>query len=294
LINDRKSYNELLPSSFVGEVSKQANGGNYYSYLRDESLSLNALLTVDPNQIQVADIANRLSKEIRSQKWMNTQERAFSFLALGKFMKMSNAGNITASIDINNGNKYVFNGSDLIIDKNIANAKVSVSTEGTGNLYYFYTSKGISSNGKYLQEDENFKVRKKFLNRFGKEISGNTFNQNDLVVVKITLENQARNSIENVVVTDMLPAGFEIENPRISAIPELEWIKDNSDVQYMDIRDDRINLYTEIGIKPKYFYYVVRAVSTGNFTLGPVSADAMYDGSYHSTNGAGRIKIFSK
>jgi uncharacterized repeat protein (TIGR01451 family) len=294
LINDRKSYNELLPSSFVGEISKQSNGGNYYSYLRDESLSLNALLTVDPNQIQVADIANRLSKEIRSQKWMNTQERAFSFLALGKFMKMSNAGNITASIDINNGNKYAFNGSDLIIDKNIANAKVSVSTEGSGNLYYFYISKGISSNGKYLQEDENFKVRKKFLNRFGKEISGNTFAQNDLVVVKITLENQARNSIENVVVTDMLPAGFEIENPRISVIPELEWIKDNSDVQYMDIRDDRINLYTEIGSKPKYFYYVVRAVSTGNFTLGPVSADAMYDGSYHSTNGAGRIKIFSK
>lgn len=294
LINDRKSYNELLPKSFVGENSAQSNGGNFYSYIRDESLSLNALITVDPNQIQVAEMANRLSKEIRSQKWMNTQERAFSFLALGKFMKMNNVGNVSASIAINNGNKYTFNGSDLIIDKNITNAKVSISTEGSGNLYYFYTSKGISSNGKYLQEDENFKVRKKFLNRFGKEIIGNTFNQNDLVVVKITLENQARNSIENIVVTDMLPAGFEIENPRISAIPELEWIKDNSDVQYMDIRDDRINLYTEIGTKPKYFYYVVRAVNTGNFTLGPVSADAMYDGSYHSTNGAGRIKIVSK
>ena len=46
-------------------------------------------------------------------------------------------------------------------------------------------------------------------------------------------------------------------------------------------------------IKPeqKDFYYMVRAVSPGTYKLGPVQADAMYDGSYHSYNGACTIRI---
>jgi hypothetical protein len=60
------------------------------------------------------------------------------------------------------------------------------------------------------------------------------------------------------------------------------------------MRDDRINLYTSIGAKSQNYYYLVRAVSTGNFTMGPVSADAMYAGENHSINGAGRIKIITK
>ena len=32
---------------------------------------------------------------------------------------------------------------------------------------------------------------------------------------------------------------------------------------------------------------IVRAVSPGNYKIGPVSANAMYNGEYHSYNGAG-------
>ena len=94
-----------------------------------------------------------------------------------------------------------------------------------------------------------------------------------------------------MVLSDIFPAGLEIENPRISAVPELSWIKDNSVPTHMDIRDDRINYFTDIDEKPKSFYYLARAVSTGKFVMGPVSADAMYDGSYHSYHGAGVIEI---
>jgi hypothetical protein len=43
-------------------------------------------------------------------------------------------------------------------------------------------------------------------------LTGNTFKQNDLVIVNITLERSYSTDIENVVITDLLPAGFEIEN----------------------------------------------------------------------------------
>jgi uncharacterized protein YfaS (alpha-2-macroglobulin family) len=39
---------------------------------------------------------------------------------------------------------------------------------------------------------------------------------------------------------------------------------------------------------------MVRAVSPGEYQLGPVQADAMYNGAYHSYNGAGVVTISDK
>jgi hypothetical protein len=62
----------------------------------------------------------------------------------------------------------------------------------------------------------------------------------------------------------------------------------------MDIRDDRINMFTTVSQVRREYYYMVRAVSPGIYQLGPVQADAMYDGNYHSYNGGGVVKILDK
>jgi len=97
--------------------------------------------------------------------------------------------------------------------------------------------------------------------------------------------------VENVVITDIIPAGMEIENPRITSVPELSWIKDNQAPEHLDMRDDRIHIYTTVSSEPRTYYYVARAINTGYYRLGPVSADAMYSGDFHSTAGGGRIQI---
>ena len=122
-------------------------------------------------------------------------------------------------------------------------------------------------------------------------ISGNTFKQNDLIIVQITLEKSYSNDVDNIVITDMLPAGFEIENPRTKEIPGMDWIKNESTPTAMDVRDDRINLFVNAYDDKQTYYYAVRAVSPGVYKMGPVSADAMYNGEYHSYNGAGTIKV---
>lgn len=89
----------------------------------------------------------------------------------------------------------------------------------------------------------------------------------------------------------MLPACFEIENPRIGNDREYAWIKDKSTPTYTDIRDDQITFFTSASSKIKYFYYMVRVVSSGRFNIGVVSADAMYDGNYYSYHGTGTITV---
>lgn len=44
----------------------------------------------------------------------------------------------------------------------------------------------------------------------------------------------------------------------------------------------------------KYYYYEVRAVSPGTYTTGPVMADAMYNGEYHSYHGVGVVRVSNR
>jgi hypothetical protein len=49
-----------------------------------------------------------------------------------------------------------------------------------------------------------------------------------LIIVELTLEKVFNSPVKNIVITDLLPAGFEIENPRTKEIPGMDWIKDAS------------------------------------------------------------------
>ena len=107
------------------------------------------------------------------------------------------------------------------------------------------------------------------------------------------LENSYTTDSGNVVITDLLPAGFEIENPRTKEIPGMDWIKMHGMTPTaLDVRDDRIHFFVDARFyRPQMYYYAVRAVSPGIYKMGPVSADAMYNGEYHSYNGAGVVKV---
>jgi uncharacterized protein YfaS (alpha-2-macroglobulin family) len=114
------------------------------------------------------------------------------------------------------------------------------------------------------------------------------------VVVEISIRSTSGTSLPNVAITDLLPAGFEIENTRLTELPQLDWIKDASQPEYKDVRDDRMNLIVTANTYTNKYYYVCRAVSLGTFNAGPVCADAMYRGEYHSYNGARQITVARK
>jgi hypothetical protein len=295
LMGDNGSYRSLLPNAFAGEKSEPAFGGSFYSFVRDEAIALNALLDTDPQNVQVPVMAKHLSDAMKRNQWFSTQETAFALLAFGKIAKKTANSNITATILANGQNVATYKGEDLTLNTGIANKNISITTTGNGNLYYFWQAEGLTTSNLVEESDNFLKVRKSFYDRNGRKLSGTTFYQNDLVVVKLELATTDGNNVENVVITDMLPAGFEIENPRIAELPNMTWATANASYpDYLDIRDDRINLFATASGQVKTFYYVVRAVSTGEFRMGPVSADAMYNGDYHSLNGSGTIRVLSR
>ena len=284
-----------MPAVYSPLLSDKQFGGSFYSPIRDEALALNALLEIDPDNEQIGIMAAHLSKKLKNTRYINTQERIFSLLALGKIAKKANESVI--AVNVNSGGSKITNfssGISTFRTKDIKNGKIELDVKGSGNLYYFFETEGISKDGSFKEEDSFLKIRKTFYDRNGKQLTSNTFKPNDLIVVKLSIQTLYNTNVENVAITDILPACFEIENPRTDEIPGTEWIKDQSRADYTDIRDDRINLFDDIytyNSKPRNYYYVVRAVSKGTYRMGPASADAMYNGEYHSYSGGGTITV---
>jgi len=295
LTADRAAYNEILPKQYHEFESLKATGGSFYSTTRNLAISLHALVETDMDNPQVPEMSRNLSAQLRKGRYLNTQELVFSFLALGKMAREANKSNVSATIKVNGEMVGNFANTDRVIENDkLKGQKVNITSSGTGILYYFYETEGLSSTGKYEQIDNFMRVRKDFFDRFGNPLKNNTFKQNDLIVVRISISSLQNMYIENVVITDMLPAGFEIENPRLTEGREYEWTQENRAYpQHFDIRDDRINYYL-LRSSRQIYYYAVRAVSPGNYRMGPVSAEAMYNGEYHSYNGGGVIKVSKK
>jgi hypothetical protein len=99
--------------------------------------------------------------------------------------------------------------------------------------------------------------------------------------------------LENVAIVDILPAGFEIENPRLESRAGIPWISEKGfKPDYMDIRDDRLIFFGKFPRQQeKRFYYALRAVTRGDFVLPPVAAEAMYDPTKSSVASSGKIRV---
>ncbi|HET9432094.1 MAG TPA: alpha-2-macroglobulin family protein, partial [Chitinophagaceae bacterium] len=259
IAGDKRSFSAMLPSSFSGEISIPQTGGSYYSDVRDEAIALNALIDIDPGNKQIPLMAKHVSDKLKTRQWLSTQERSFAFLALGKLARSTSQSNASAEIKVNGKTIARVEGGQWRGDmKSLGGNSVEINVKGNGRLYYFWQAEGISSSGAYTEEDNYLKVRRKFFDRHGNPLSGSDFKQNDLVIIGISLEKSYSGTVENVVITDLLPAGFEIENPRTKEIPGMDWIKDGSKPTALDVRDDRIHFFVDAREYRQNYYYAVR------------------------------------
>lgn len=120
--------------------------------------------------------------------------------------------------------------------------------------------------------------------------------QNDrfAVVLKIT---EAKPEYGQIMVADYLPAGFEIDNPKLVSSGDtgtLDWIEDGEEPDHSEFRDDRFNaaLTRAKDDSPVFTVaYVVRAVSPGKYVLPQAFVEDMYNPSRYGRTATGTLEI---
>lgn len=290
LSGDRRTYLELLPKQFSAEESERTDGYNFESPIRANALILNLLLETDLNNPNIPTYMEYLSSLYAKDNWFSTQDDAFTLLAFGKAARLAAGGRLEAVVKVN-GKEFKYKGGTVKYDIDPFGKNVAISASGSGRLYYSIIVEGIRTDGRIRIEDRNLQVRREFYNRMGQRIDLNSIKQNDLIIVKVNIRSSAE-YLENVAITDMLPAGFEIENPRLIESSKYSFTQDAAYPKYLDIRDDRINIYTNFnGRREQNFYYMARAVSRGVFDYAPIVAEAMYSPNYYSAHGRTRTII---
>jgi alpha-2-macroglobulin len=144
--------------------------------------------------------------------------------------------------------------------------------------------------------DRGFKIERKYFTLDGKPADASKARQNDrfAVVLKIT---EPQPQFARVIVADYLPAGFEIDNPRLVSSGDtgtLAWIEDAQEPVNAEFRDDRFSAAFERKAgDPSVFTvaYVVRAVSPGRYVHPQAYVEDMYRPDRFGRTGTGRVEV---
>jgi uncharacterized protein YfaS (alpha-2-macroglobulin family) len=131
-------------------------------------------------------------------------------------------------------------------------------------------------------------------------MAGSKVTQNDLLVVLIQGEVRDPKVLDaargaGLLVVDLLPAGLEIENPRLGGadLDGLPWLPDLSATDHVEARDDRyVAAVTVFPDEPRFtIAYVARAVSPGQYLAPGVAVEDMYRPELRANAAAGSLVV---
>ncbi len=268
-------------------------GGHFASNIRDLSIILDAMVTVEPQSPRIPILVSQIAEKARGGRWGSTQENAFALLAIGKAAASKTTKAANVKISLGDGTVVPFIGEVILRTPELLKGAVRIEVKGKDEVTYAWEAVGIIKDPESLQQDKGIQVRRRFLDKKGEPIDFTNITQGDLVVAEIKVKSYS-STLENIIITDLLPTGLEIENTRLSTSASLPWIQQDIKPDYLDIRDDLINIYLTVPTTEKTYYYTTRAVTVGNFKVPAIRAEAMYDPDIFSEADSGQIKILPK
>jgi hypothetical protein len=110
-------------------------------------------------------------------------------------------------------------------------------------------------------------------------------------VVRIVVDTHNR-LLDQMVVEDLLPAGWEIENPNLATSQQVAWLKNETEAdRHRDARDDRMLIFTGPFQGRTSFHYAARAVTPGTFAWPPVVVSGMYEPEIRGVGTGGTVRV---
>lgn len=300
-----RTANDVARSTGVTVEEYREFADTYGSDLRDTALILDNLVA-----FQRWGMADSLAKVVaRSIKtgWHATQTTSVSLLALGKYVLALQHGNrtvapLTGRVRLPGGRSVPFNVEGLGFQWEIASgfgSEVEVRLDPSNTVARAFVSldwEGVPLRDEGKDEEAHIILDVEWLDEDGARIDPGTLAQGTTFWGHIRVENDADEfRLEEVALTQLLPAGWEIENTRLAKASLPGWMNDwrlNAE-EYLDIRDDRVNWFFDLprGGRPLDFAVKLNAVTRGTFTLPSTQVEAMYDRDYRARKAGGMVVV---
>ncbi len=177
--------------------------------------------------------------------------------------------------------------------------RLKLSSGGELPLFYSWSESGYEMNLPKEAVSKGLEIVREFLDAKGAVVSEATVGDELTVRVRVRVRSNDRSDVSQVALVDVLPGGVEpvLTAPSDSDEPDTPiWRrrlggKSTWDIEYADIREDRVIFYGSVNRDMTEVTYTVRATNAGEFVVPAAYGEAMYERRIFARSAAARLKI---
>ena len=260
---------------------------DYGSRLRDGAAILALAAEVRPAPAVIPALARFVSDEREAREQLSTQEQVWLVLAARAVAASGEA--IRLDID---GAPHQGSFARRIDGAELQKTPLVVANRGGEAVDAVITTVAAPADPLPAGGD-GFAITRTYYTLDGEEANVTEAAQNDRFVVVLSVEQQGEYPAR-LAITDLLPAGFEIDNPRLVGSAELagfEWLGDPT-AAHSEFRADRfVAAFDTEGAGEFTAAYVVRAVTPGVYAHPAAVVEDMYRPQFNARTATGMIEV---
>ncbi|MDP5100466.1 MAG: MG2 domain-containing protein [Nonlabens sp.] len=280
LVGQSKAATELVNKANIDFKPSRYDYRNYGSPQRNRAMALETFVTL--KQLEKArNLMEDIARELDSDNYYNTQATAYSLLAIGKYAQANGGKGLKASTTYNGKTTQIATAKSIASQQlGIGTGATTVTIKNTGSSTLFITNAltGTLPVGKERTVQNKLRAVVNYTDRSGKTLNVSQLAQGTEIIITTTITNDTGVDMQNIACTQILPSGWEIINTRFTEYGASET---STQVDYTDIRDDRVNNYFSLGAQKSItLKTVMNASYLGTYYLPGVQCEAMYDGDY--------------
>ena len=247
---------------------------DYGSKLRDSAGLLALLAEANSDKTRVTRVAAELDSARNRSRYTSTQEQNWMVLAAQALAKEAENFSLTVDGATHRGALY-----RTLPQASLEKKALSIRNDGQADSRVILSVSGIPT-APTPAVDEGFSVKRTIYSIGGDEVAPAEIQQNERYFVALEIDTSSRIGARLLVV-DPLPAGLEIENPKLTDANSegLNFFSDRTEPDHVESRDDRfVAAFNRHGgeKKPVRIGYLVRAVTPGTYVHPAAIAEDMY------------------
>jgi alpha-2-macroglobulin len=262
---------------------------DYGSVLRDAAALVTLASEGGAPRPTITGAVERVEAARNLTPYTSTQENAWMVLAAGALAKDAQ----TVTLDV--GGERTQGALNRNLRAGDLQQPLTLTNAGEGQVQAVVTVSGAPLVPEPAAE-RGFKIERTYYTLDGKPADATKAKQNErfAVVLKMT---EPQPQFGRVIVADYLPAGFEIDNPRLVSSGDtgtLAWIADAQEPVNAEFRDDRFSAaFERKSDDPSVFTvaYVVRAVSPGRYVHPQAYVEDMYRPDRFGRTATGTVEV---
>jgi len=249
------------------------------SRLRDSAVALNSIVLLGQSD-RAKPLADEVSAQLTSEGWHSTQSVAFALMAMSRFAGGGKLGEYTYERSFGSRAERAKTGApvDTAVLKGFPaqGAPLKVRNTSERTLFASVLVRGIPKAGDDAAAASGLSLEVAYRDRDHNRLELARLRQGQDIVAEITVRNTSAHRIDNIALTQMVPAGYEIHNERMDGADTAG--RRSAQLEHLDIRDDRVLRYFGLNAHESVSFTTrLTAAYLGRFYLPSTAVEAMYD-----------------